>query len=77
MAENKTANKTAEELKQEAEESEEKTQKLVKKLKKSEKTVKHYQWFVLRLLDRRVRNRGPWQPRIVKVHEEGAFGAPD
>ena len=34
-------------------------------------------WFVLRLLDRRVRNRGPWQPRIVKVHEEGAFGAPD
>ena len=34
-------------------------------------------WFVLRLLDRRVRNRGPWQPRIVKVHEEGAFSAPD
>lgn len=50
MAENKTANKTAEELEQEALESEEQTQKLVKKVNKSEKSVKHYQWFLLRLL---------------------------
>ena len=42
--------KTEEELDREAEKSEEKTEKLVKKLKKSEKIVKHYQWFILRLL---------------------------
>ena len=33
-------------------------------------------WFVLRLLDRRMRRRGPWQPKIVAVHEEGDFSVP-
>ncbi|MBQ7520632.1 MAG: SoxR reducing system RseC family protein [Clostridia bacterium] len=32
-------------------------------------------WFILRLLDKRVRSRGPWQPKIVAVHEEDAFCA--
>ncbi len=50
MADKKDRIKTEEEIEREAEKSEERTEKLVKSLKRSEKIVKHYQWFLLRLV---------------------------
>ena len=29
-------------------------------------------WLVLRLIDKNMRNRDKWQPKIVRVHDEGA-----
>ena len=34
-------------------------------------------WFVLRLLEKRIRKMPRWQPRILAVHEEGWAAAPD
>ena len=50
MANENVTEKTRQELLEEQEKIDAKSDKTVDKLKKSEKSVKHYQWFVLRLL---------------------------